>query len=804
MKVPYSWLREFLDPLPPVDELAELCDGLGLATEQVYRYPGAAPGTVAVRIETLEPVSGSDHLLTAQVFDGSKRHQVVTGAPNARVGLITAFAAPGVELAALAAVEGRTADNRTADNRTADSRTADNRTVESRPVAGVDSNGVLLSPRELGVFDHAGGLIELPEEVQPGSDLAELWPGDDILELELTPNRADAFSILGVARDVAAKLAVPYRHPAADSAGGDAEVDDGLSVQIADSEGCTAITLRRIDSVKVRPSPVWLQRRLASVGLRPRNNIVDVTNFVTFELGQPSHAYDLAALQGGVVQVRRAREGERLTALTGDELELGRTDLVIATPDGAGSKAIGLAGVVGGSDDSVESGTESVALETAHFDRVSIRRTARRHGLSTDAHYRFERGVDPLLPPLASARAADLIARLSGGRVHPGVSVADRTEPPLPVAFRPSRVEFLMDFEVALADQRRYLEALGCRVEAKEQDHWSVTPPSWRFDLAIEEDLVEEVARLHGYEHVGETVPVMHFVPPPSDPTHRALRQEIAGLGFREAIGYVFTSPGELERAAAPEPVVRLSEPQGVERSVLRTALYPGLLAAAQLNRATPSLALFEVGRVFLEEELERVALLASGPWIEPGWQGGRELDFFQFKGLLELLAGLRNAKLETRPVQLPHLHPGISAEVSWNGRSLGSCGRLHPEVAARYELGDVYIAELDLPLAARPVRFTALSRQPHAERDVSVVAPKDVSYREIRELVDGAGGALLETVEPFDVYEGAPIAEGERSLALRLRFRHDERALEGDEVDGYMENVIRSLRERGYDIRDR
>ena len=780
MKVPYSWLQEFIEDLPPVERVADLCDGLGLAVETIHDYQGAASGTVAVRIESLAPIEGSDHLLAAEVFDGNSHHHVVTGAPNAREGMITAFASPGVWLPALGA------------------------SVEKREMAGHESAGVLLSPRELGAFDHAGGLIELPADVEPGSDLAGLWPGDKVLELELTANRADAFSILGVARDLAAKLGVDYRHPAAELDVGDPDEDDGLTIEIADADGCPAFSLRRIDGVHVGPSPLWLQRRLASLGLRPRNNVVDVTNYVTFELGQPSHAYDAGALERGTIQVRRAGQGENLVTLVGDELELVPEDLVIATPTPAGSKAIGLAGVIGGLEESVEAATTSVALEAAFFEPVGVRRTAKRHNISTDAHYRFERGVDPNLARLASARACTLIARVAGGELHPGLSWVGKTFELPAITFRPSRVHFLMDFEVPPREQRRYLEALGCEVREEADDRWSVTPPTWRFDLAIEEDLVEEVGRLHGYEHIGDTVPAMHFVPPKADPTHRQLREEIAGLGFQEAISYVFTSDVELARAAAPASVVGLSDPQGVERSVLRTALYPSLLVAAGLNRALTSVALFEIGHVFLEKESERVALIARGPWIEPGWESGVELDFFIFKGLLERLADRRNARLEMRPGNASQLHPGVAAQVLWNGRPVGFAGRLHPEVAARYELADTYMAELALPLEQQPVKVSEIPRQPHAERDVAVIAPLEVSYRELEEMVNDTAGELLESVEPFDVYQGSPVPEGQRSVALRLRFRHARRALRDEEVDGFMENVIRALRERGYDIRDR
>lgn len=779
MLVPYSWLQEFIAELPDVHELGDLLNGLGLAVEEVTEYPGAPAGTRVVRIEEISRIPESDHLWLATVSDGESTHQLVTGAPNTRAGLLTAFAPPGTYLPSLGV------------------------TVEAKEMAGVESQGMLLSPRELGVHEYAGGLIEFSADTALGAGLSELWPGDTLIELELTPNRADAFSLLGVARDLAAKLDVPLRHPAAGLDQGDPSVEDGLRVDVQDRQGSGHFTLRRVDDLQVGPSPVWLQRKLSMLGLRPRNNVVDVTNLVTFELGQPSHAYDVRALGEDTIQVRRAREGERLVVLGGDELELQASDLVIATPALDGSRAIGLAGVMGGEHYSVEEDTTSVALEVAWFDPVSVRKTAKRHGQHTDAHYRFERGVDPALPPLASARAVQLLAQVAGGKPHPGISVAGGFSGRPPVRYRPERVHFLMDFDVEPTLQASYLERLGCKVVTVEEGVWEVTPPSWRFDMSIEEDVVEEVARLHGYEHIGETVPVMHFVPPATDATHRKLREQLAGLGFQEAISYVFTSRAELERSAAPPPVVELANPQGAEKSVLRTALYPGLLQAAALNRKRPGVALFEVGRIFLEEELERLALLVTGNWWTDTWQRGRQADFYLFKGLLESLARRRNATFELVPAQEPHLHPGISAQVLWNGEPVGSMGKLHPTVARSYELKDVYVAQLALPLEAGTIRYRDIPRQQYNERDLAIVAPRDVSYAALRELVSGAAGELLVSVEPFDVYEGAPIEEGRRSVALRLHFRHEERSLRDEEVDGFMESVVAAVREAGFTIRE-
>lgn len=796
MNVPLSWLEEFLPELPrKLDEvrgdesqlgiLVDLLDGLGLAVERTFDLPAPPEGVVVARIESVSKIEHSEHLLHAEVTDGAEHYSIVTGAPNIKAGLLTALAKPGTTLPGAGFA------------------------VEVREMAGVASEGVLCSPRELGLYDYGGGLIVFGEDAPVGTELSELWAAETVLELELTPNRADAFSILGVARDLAAKLGLTLKHPARGLNPGDPSEDDGLHVDIRDEAACPRFTLRLIEGVSVTPSPLWLQRRLASVGLRPRNNVVDVTNYVTFELGQPSHAYDRADLTDGTIVVRRAEAGESLTALNDESLEFSADDLLITTPtgDSSSTQPIGVAGVIGGLHHSVKPSTQNVALEVAHFDPVTIRKAAKRLGLSTDAHYRFERGVDPNLPPLASARAAHLIAELSGGTLHPGFTDVGGDVPSEEVIFRPSRVAFLMAVEITLEEQRAYLERLGCEVEAMSEDAWRVTVPSWRFDLTLEEDLIEEVSRLYGYEHIPETIPAMHFVPEQRDAVERKLRSLLVGLGLQETITYIFMSDAELECAAAPSAEVRLLNPQGVERSVLRTALYPGLLAAARTNRAAERLALFEIGHVFRSEEhggeKERLSILVRGPWVGGGWLKGQETDFFTFKGTLEKLAGLLGATVRFEPERHRALHPGVSAAVYWDDQPIGFAGRVHPEVAAHYELPESYLAELDLPLHAHDIPFRDPPRQPFAERDLAVVAPQEVSYQRLARLASDAGGTWLETVAPFDIYEGKSIPEGSRSVALRLRFRHPERALRDEEVDGYMANIISSLAREGYTIRE-
>ncbi len=792
MRVPVGALAEMLGELPSVDEIVATLDGLGLPVDAVLELPGAPRGVLVADLIDVRPHPDADGLTVVRVRAGEREAEVVCGAPNARVGLRSAWVPPGTTLPALG------------------------QTIEAREVRGVRSEGMLASPRELGLFDHQGGLLVLGDDARAGSELADAWGPETVLELEITPNRADATGLLGVARDLAAKLLLSLRDPSRSETLdlGDPDVFDGLHVEVADPERCPRFTLRRIEGVRVGPSPVWLQRRVAAFGLRPRNNVVDVTNLVTFELGQPSHAYDVRALTGGVLQVRRARAEERLRTLGDDELALDPDDLVIATPEraadaapgrlaaAAGSRAVGLAGVIGGAGDSVRDDTSDVALEVAHFDPVGVRRTARRHKLHTDAHYRFERGVDPALPERASARIAALLAEVAGGTPHTGVTVVGTVRAAPAIDFRPSRVAWLTTLEVSADTQRAMLERLGCHVTIVGDDAWSVAPPSWRVDLGIEEDLIEEVARLHGFEHIAATVPNLAFVPPAGDPTHRALRDALVENGFLETISYAFTGAAELAAARAPAASVVLTEPQGVERAVLRTALYPGLLAAARLNHAERDLALFEVGRVFGAEERERVALLLRGRRLVAPWRAGLEVDFFVAKGVLEQLAERFGAALELRPAAADHLHPHAAAEVLWDGRAVGQLGRVHPEVAAAFELGETFVAELELPLAVHAPALTPLPRQPFAERDLAVIVPQGVTFAELRGALAAVAGPWLISLEPFDVYEGEQVGEGRRSLALRFRFRHAERSLADAEVEACMKEVMQAARAAGYTLR--
>lgn len=772
------------DTAPQVEALVGLLDGLGLSVERTFLLSAAPARVVVAEVTSIAPLAGSERLQKARLSTGARELEVVTGAPNIQVGMRTALALAGAELPAVGL------------------------RVEEREVAGALSAGMVCSAKELGLYDYAAGIMAFADDAPLGSSLEALWPESYVVELELTPNRADAFSLLGVARDVAAKLNIPFNHPLENVNVGDEGVDDGLSAEIEDPQGCSRFVLRRVDGLAVKPSPLWLQRRLAALGLRPRNNLVDVTNYTTFLLGQPSHAYDVAALAEGTLVVRRAAAGEGLKALNEESLEFTADDLLITSKEGTKTVPVGVAGIIGGLHHSVSANTRSVALEAAHFDPVAVRKSAKRLGLATDAHTRFERGVDPDLPLKAAGYIAQLLAAVGGGQVHPGVTsvgavgAAGADAVRQSIAFRPSRVEFLTTLKVDKAQQISYLEGLGCEIAQEAEDLLRVTPPSWRFDLEQEADIVEEVARLYGYDKIGVSVPKMSFVPEGKDTTHRALRNLLVGFGFQETMSYTFSSDAELARCAAPKAVSRLAHPPSQERSVLRTALYPGLLGSSAVNKGR-SLALFEIGHVFLEAEEEHLALLLQGDWVSSNWQPGSSSSFYLLKGQLEKLAATMGVSVRLEPKAFPMLHPGVSAAVYWQDREVGFAGRLHPQLAASLDLPETHLAELKLPLSGAEVSFREFSRQPYAERDLAVIAGREVDYASLAAEVRQEGGEKLVTVEPFDVYEGKPIPEGKRSVALRLRFRDEARALLDAEVDGYMQKIMQRLLKSGYLIRD-
>ncbi|SDF08357.1 phenylalanyl-tRNA synthetase beta subunit [Thermus arciformis] len=786
MRVPFSWLKQYVPELESPEVLEERLAGLGFETDRMERLFRIPQGVVFARVLEAHPIPGTR--LKRLVLEAEGVVEVVSGAENARKGIGVALALPGTELPGLG------------------------QKVGERVIQGVRSFGMALSPKELGVGEYGGGLLELPEDaLPPGTPLAEAWPEEVVLDLEVTPNRPDALGLLGLARDL---HALGYALVEPEAALRAEALPLPFALRVEDPEGAPHFTLAYAFGLKVGPSPLWMQRALFAAGMRPISNVVDVTNYVMLERAQPMHAFDLRFLGEGIL-VRRARPGERLRTLDGVERTLSPEDLVIAGWRGEESFPLGLAGVMGGAESEVREDTEAIALEVACFDPVSIRKTARRHGLRTEASHRFERGVDPLGQLPAQRRALSLLQALAGARVAQEILEEGRPKPPEPIPFRPHYANRLLGTAYPEAEQVAILKRLGCRVEGEGPAYW-VTPPSHRLDLRLEEDLVEEVARIQGYETIPLDLPA--FFPAPDNRgvegpyrRERALKELLAGLGFQEVYTYSFADPQEAPLFRLPPYPLRLQNPLAPEKAALRTHLFPGLVRVLKenldLDRPERAL-LFEVGRVYGVEgdrvaERTHLAGLLFGEGVGLPWEKEALGGFFLLKGHLEALLARLGLSLEVEAHPYPFLHPGVSGRVRVGGEERGFLGELHPEIARALELPRVWLFELRLPLPEAPFRFQDPSRYPPAFRDLAVVVPEATPYGEVERLLREAAGPHLESLELFDLYQGPPLKPGEKSLAFHLRFRHPERTLRDEEVEAAMAQVVAALKARGFGLRE-
>lgn len=777
MRVPFSWLKEYLPELESPEVLEERLAGLGFETDRMERTFALPAGVVFARVLEAHPIPGTH--LKRLVLEAGRVVEVVSGAENARAGIGVALALPGTEVGGVR--------------------------IGERVIQGVRSHGMALSPRELGVGEYGGGLLELPPDaLPPGTPLAEAWPEETVLEIEVTPNRPDALGLLGLARDLHA-LGYALQIPEFPLKTEPVPLPFGLRVE--DPEGAPRFTLGYAFGLRLGPSPLWLQRRLFAAGMRPLLNAVDVTNYAMLELAQPMHAFDLRFIGEGIL-VRRARPGERLKTLDGVERALHPQDLVIAAYRGEESWPVGLAGVMGGEESEVRPDTEAIALEVARFHPLSIRKTARRHGLRTEASHRFERGVDSMGQLPAQRRALALLQALTGAQVAEKILEAGEDEAPGPIPFSPERANRLLGTSYPEGEQLEALRRLGCLVEG--EGPYRVTPPSWRLDLRGEEDLIEEVARLKGYETIPMDLPA--FFPAPDNrgaerpyQKEEALRDLLAGLGFQEVYTYSFLDPKDALLFRLPPPPLRLKNPLAPEKAALRTHLFPGLVRALKANLDLDRLEralVFELGRVFQEEERTHLAGLLLGEGVGLPWKGEALGGYYLLKGYLEALLARLGLALRVEPHPFPFLHPGVSGRVVVEGQAVGFMGTLHPAIQKALELPPVHLFELTLPLPEKAFRFQDPSRHPPAFRDLAVVAPEETPYGEVEKILREAAGPYLEELSLFDLYQGPPLKEGTKSLAFHLRFRHPERTLKDEEVEEAMGRILAALRTRGLDIR--
>ena len=803
MKFSENWLRSHVPTSADRDGLAATLTAIGLEVEEVTALGDGLAGVVVARIVEAVPHPQADRLQVCQVdAGGGELLQIVCGAPNARAGLVAPLATVGSNVGGTA--------------------------IKAARLRGVESFGMLCSAKELGLDADASGLLELADDAPVGTALADyLGLPDASIEIKLTPNRADCFSVRGIAHDVAAALdsaVAPLEVPVIAAAS-----ERELAVELHAGADAPRYCGRVVEGVDATArTPVWMAERLRRSGVRPLSLLVDITQYVMLELGQPMHAFDLDTLTGPV-GVRHARAGERLALLDGRQVELDEYFLAITDAD----RPVALAGVMGGLDTRVTDATTHVFLEAAHFAPAAIMGRGRRLGLHTDAGHRFERGVDPQLPRTAIELATRLVLELAGGTPGPVTEAVLQQHLPQPaaIALRRARIARVLGIEIADAQVERILRALGMQVSANGEG-WQVLAPGSRFDIAIEEDLIEELARIHGYDRIPATVPggPARIVAPSETRVGEAdLRRHLVARDYLEAVCFSFVDADVLGHWQAGTGSVPLANPLSAELAVMRPRLLPGLVAALARNvaRQAGRVRLFELGRVFAAPdeaqrapggpmpaplETRRVAAVACGPATTEQWGvPSRKVDFHDLKGDLESLAAAAGATLVFRPSAEPFGHPGRSTEVYRTDLEagevhLGWIGQLHPRLARALDL-DVEVVAFELDLEALEhralPRATELSRYPAVRRDLAFVVAEQVPWSALAASVRAAAGPVLRDLLLFDRYQGAGIESGCKSLAMGLILQDNTRTLTDQDADAVVERVVAGLgRDHGARIR--
>lgn len=762
MKIVHSWLNELVPVGDDVDAVADVITNLGLAVEDVARVGGTVDGVITARVLRTErhPDAAKVHRVFVETGDGIERH-VWCGAFNMQPDDIIPLATPGTVM-------------------------PDGRAIEPKPILGISSDGMLCSARELGLGDDHSGIMILPAGTPLGVPYGEALGMEEevVYDLDVLRNRPDAYGHLGVARDVAGKLGLALAPaPPALVATGDAR---SASVEILAGDRCPRFTTIVISGVRVAPSPDWMQRRLAAAGMRPINNIVDVSNYVMLETNQPNHAYDFETLGGGGFRIRLANEGEVLVTLDDVTRTLTADDLLICD---ATDRPIGLAAIMGGQNTEISDATTVVALECAWFEPAAIMRSVVRAGLRSEASARFERGMDPLGIDRGVARFVELLRLTCPDLVVHEGAVDARTEHlpgPRTLAIRPERVSALLGTEFDAVAIRALIEPIGFGC-TDDGSSLLVSVPSWRPDCTQEIDLVEEVARHYGYDLLGKTVPKSTLPGglSPMQQRRRRLREVLLGLGISEAMPHPFLAADELAKAGLPDDAVRLTNPLVVGDDVLRTSLRPGLLKAIAFNEShrRTGVALFEIGHVYppsnevLPAEFESLAIILAGADATEAVAIWRELAAAMGWG----------ARLDQGTVP-PGMHPARSATLSLGKDAIGAVGEIHPDVADAFDVDErLAVLELNLTvlLAAEPKvpQWKPTSRFPSSDLDLAFVVPDGVAAEKVDKAIRQAAGSLLVDLTLFDVYRGQGVAAGARSLAYRLRLQAPDRTLTDDDV---------------------
>jgi phenylalanyl-tRNA synthetase beta chain len=785
MKFSEQWLRGWVSPQASRDELVARLSMAGLEVDSVTLAAGEFSGVVVGEVLATEQHPDADKLRVCQVSDGSETFQVVCGAPNVRPGLKIPFAKIGALLPG-------------------------DFKIKKAKLRGVESNGMLCSQSELQVGEGNDGLMELPDDAPTGQDFRVYLELDDAsIEVDLTPNRGDCLSLAGLAREVGALYAAPVTRP---SIAAVAAVNDEVRpVEVLAPAACPRFLGRVVRNVDLsKATPLWMVERLRRSEVRSIDAAVDITNYVMIELGQPMHAYDLAEIDGGI-RVRMAEEGEKITLLDGQEVALRGDTLVIADH----ARLLGIAGVMGGENSGVTAKTRDVFLEAAFFEPISVAGKARSYGLHTDASHRFERGVDSNLAREAMERATALLLDIAGGEPGPIIECVSEQHLPqiAPITLRAERVSQMLGLELGAAEIETLLTGLGLRVTTSGQGQWSVEVPSHRFDISLEVDLIEELARLYGYNRLPVRYPQARLAPQASPEARSdlpALRRLLVARGYQEAITYSFIDPKLFELFSPGVEPLLLANPISADMAAMRSSLWPGLVKALQhnLNRQQDRVRLFESGLRFVGqlEGLKQEPMLAGvvcGSRLPEGWAQGREtVDFFDVKADVEAVLGFAGAldAFTFVPGQHPALHPGQTARIERDGQEVGYLGALHPELVKSLGLDRaVFVFELVLAEVSegRLPKFQELSRFPEVRRDLALLADRDVAASSLLAVIRENAGEWLTDLRLFDVYQGKGIDPHRKSLAVGLTWQHPSRTLNDDEVNATTQTILTSLEQR-------
>ena len=805
MNTSLSWIKAYV---PDLDVTAqEYTDAMTLSGTKVEGYEeldADLSKIVVGQIEKIEKHPDADKLIICQVNVGAETIQIVTGASNVHEGDKVPVVLDG---------------GRVAGGHEPGSRVKGGIKIKKGKLRGVESCGMMCSIEELGsnrdMYPEAPeeGIYIFPENTEVGADAVEvLGLHDVVFEYEVTSNRVDCFSVVGIAREAAATFGKEFYPPVVTPTGNDEDASDYIKVTVKNTDLCPRYCARVVKNIKIGPSPEWMQRRLASVGIRPINNLVDITNYVMEEYGQPMHAYDLDTIEDREIIVRTAAKGEKFTTLDGQERQMDESVLMICD----GRKSIGIAGIMGGENSMITDDVHTMLFEAACFDGTNIRKSSKKVGLRTDASGKFEKGLDPNNAQAAIDRACQLVEEMGAGEVVGGmVDVYAEKREPVRITFQPDEINVLLGTDISAEDMLGYFEKIGLSYEKETNE---VIIPTFRQDLLRTADLAEEVARFFGYDNIPTTLPSGESTMGklPFKLRVEDIAKEIAEFcGFSQGMTYSFESPKVFDKLQIPEDselrrVVEIMNPLGEDYSIMRTLPLNGMLSslATNYNRRNKNVRLYELANVYLPKELPLKELPEERMQFTLGMYG--DGDFYSMKGVVEEFlekAGLHEKESYDPAGNRPYLHPGRQANILYAGNVIGYLGEVHPDVADAYGIGErAYIAVLDMPEVTKYATFdrkyTGIAKYPAVTRDISMVMPKEILAGQVEEVIEAKGGAYLESYALFDVYEGAQIKAGYKSLAYSIVFRAKDKTLEDAEVTEAMERILKTLEGMGIELR--